>query len=97
MQHIAHGAELQSRKVEETTVAVEAIANDNNRLAVRLREYHEKTNPVLELFRRKELVITVDARADRDAVQQEIRSKLGLPPFVAPDAGSSETEGVSGR
>jgi adenylate kinase len=66
-------------------------------LAVRLREYHEKTNPVLELFRRKELVITVDARADRDAVQQEIRSKLGLPPFVAPDAGSSETEGVSGR
>ena len=66
-------------------------------LAVRLREYHEKTNPVLELFRRKELVITVDARADRDAVQQEIRSKLGLPPFVAPDAGSSETEGVSER
>ena len=66
-------------------------------LAVRLREYHEKTNPVLELFRRKELVITVDARAERDAVQQEIRSKLGLPPFVAPDAGSSETEGVSGR
>jgi adenylate kinase len=66
-------------------------------LAVRLREYHEKTNPVLELFRRKELVITVDARADREAVQQEIRSKLGLPPFVAPDAGSSETEGVSGR
>lgn len=66
-------------------------------LAVRLREYHEKTNPVLELFRRKELVITVDARADRDAVQQEIRSKLGLPPFVAPDAGGSETEGVSGR
>ena len=26
-------------------------------LAVRLREYHEKTNPVLDLFRRKELVI----------------------------------------
>ena len=66
-------------------------------LAVRLREYHEKTNPVLELFRRKELVITVDARAERDAVQQEIRSKLGLPPFVAPEAGSSETEGASER
>ena len=28
-------------------------------LAVRLREYHEKTNPVLEIFRRKEYVITV--------------------------------------
>ena len=57
-------------------------------LAVRLREYHEKTNPVLDLFRRKELVITVDARADRDAVQQEIRSKLGLPPFTPPGNGS---------
>ena len=62
-------------------------------LAVRLREYHEKTNPVLELFRRKELVITVDARADRDAVQQEIRSKLGLPPFVRPRREAAETEG----
>jgi adenylate kinase len=66
-------------------------------LAVRLREYHEKTNPVLDLFRRKELVITVDARADRDAVQQEIRSKLGLPPFVARGAGNGGTGGAGGR
>ena len=66
-------------------------------LAVRLREYHEKTNPVLDFFRRKEHVITVDARAT-DAVQQEIRSKLGLPPFVAPEAGSSaEAEGAGAR
>jgi len=51
-------------------------------LAVRLREYHEKTNPVLDIFRRKEFVVTVDARAPREEVQQEIRSKLGLPPFI---------------
>ena len=31
-------------------------------LAVRLKTYHEKTNPVLELFGRKEDVITADAR-----------------------------------
>src|SRR5215472_7086014 len=31
-------------------------------LAVRLREYHEKTNPVLAIFSRKEYVVTVDAR-----------------------------------
>jgi adenylate kinase len=51
-------------------------------LAVRLREYHEKTDPVLDLFRRKEYVITVDARPAKEIVQQEIRSKLGLPPFT---------------
>ena len=47
-------------------------------LEVRLREYHEKTNPVLDIFRRKEYVITVDTRADKEQVQQEIRDKLGL-------------------
>jgi adenylate kinase len=50
-------------------------------LAVRLREYHEKTNPVLDLFRRKEYVITVDARPPKEIVQEEIRTRLGLPPF----------------
>jgi adenylate kinase len=49
-------------------------------LAVRLREYHEKTNPVLEIFRRKEYVITVDSRPAQQQVQQAIRDKLGLPP-----------------
>jgi adenylate kinase len=51
-------------------------------LANRLRNYHEKTNPVLDLFRRKEFVVTVDARPDRVAVQQAIRHRLGLPEYV---------------
>jgi adenylate kinase len=51
-------------------------------LAVRLRDYHEKTNPVLDIFRRKEYVVTVDARPDREQIQQAIRSQLGLPPHV---------------
>jgi adenylate kinase len=50
-------------------------------LAVRLRDYHQKTNPVLDIFRRKEYVVTVDARASKDEVQQAIRAKLGLPPY----------------
>jgi adenylate kinase len=50
-------------------------------LAVRLREYHEKTNPVLEIFRRKEYVITVDAKPGPEQVQQEVRKKLNLPPY----------------
>jgi adenylate kinase len=47
-------------------------------LAVRLREYHEKTNPVLDIFRRKEYVVTVDTRPAKEQVQQAIRDKLGI-------------------
>lgn len=50
-------------------------------LANRLRDYHDKTDPVLELFRRKEFVVTVDARPDRVTVQKAIREQLGLPPY----------------
>ena len=62
------GGELQTRE-DDTEEA----------LARRLKDYHEKTNPVLDLFRRKEYVITVDARPPARAVQQEIRRKLDLP------------------
>ncbi|MFI5497325.1 adenylate kinase family protein [Actinoplanes sp. NPDC051859] len=51
-------------------------------LAARLRDYHEKTRPVLELFRRKEVVHDVDARPAPEAVQQEIRRVLDLPPYL---------------
>ena len=50
-------------------------------LAVRLREYHQKTDPVLDIFRRKEYVVTVDARASKEQVQQVIRAELALPPY----------------
>jgi adenylate kinase len=54
--------------------------DDNSEaLAVRLREYHEKTRPVLDTFRRKEYVISVDATGPAADVQAEIRAKLGLP------------------
>jgi adenylate kinase len=52
-------------------------------LAVRLREYHDKTDPVLDLFRRKEYVFTVDARPERYEIQQAIRAQLGLPSYTA--------------
>jgi len=50
-------------------------------LAARLRDYHSKTNPVLDIFRRKEFVFTVDARPERTAVQQAIREQLRLPRY----------------
>ncbi|GAA4225888.1 adenylate kinase [Actinomadura meridiana] len=48
-------------------------------LAERLRVYHEKTDPVLELFGRKEYVVTVDARPSADEVQRALRERLRLP------------------
>jgi len=48
-------------------------------LEVRLREYHDKTQPVLELFKRKEYVVTVDATRAPEEVHAEIRDRLGLP------------------
>jgi adenylate kinase len=47
-------------------------------LAVRLRDYHDKTAPILELFSRKELVVTVDGTKPAVEVQEEIRRGLGL-------------------
>ena len=58
-------------------------------LAVRLRDYHEKTDPVLDLFRRKEFVAVIDARPGKDEVQQAIRDKLGLPPYKPGNAVAS--------
>ena len=63
-------------------------------LAVRLREYHEKTDPVLAIFARKEYVVTVDATPSPEQVQQEIRAELNLPP--SNPARSSRSAGQSG-
>lgn len=53
-------------------------------LRQRLRDWHGKTDPVLELFRRKEYVVTVDARPDALTVQRGIRARLSLPPCSDP-------------
>jgi adenylate kinase len=50
-------------------------------LAVRLRDYHSQTNPVLDIFRRKEYVVTVDAKPPPEVVQEQIRKSLSLSPF----------------
>ena len=47
-------------------------------LAARLRDYHEKTKPIVELFERKEFVARVDATQSIPMVQTEIRRQLGL-------------------
>jgi adenylate kinase len=49
-------------------------------LAARLRDYHEKTRPIIELFERKEFVAHIDATRSIDEVQQAIRDRFDLPP-----------------
>ncbi|WP_250037207.1 adenylate kinase family protein [Paractinoplanes maris] len=50
-------------------------------LDARLRDYHEKTRPVLDIFARKEFIHDIDACPSADVVQQSIRDTLGLPPY----------------
>ncbi len=47
-------------------------------LADRLHDYRTKTEPVLDLFRRKELVLDIDGTPPADEIQREIRSRLGV-------------------
>lgn len=54
-------------------------ADDNeDALTDRLKEYHTKTAPVLDLFRRKELVLSVDGQPEPDQIQETIRQRLKL-------------------
>jgi adenylate kinase len=47
-------------------------------LRARLRDYHAKTRPVLELFRAKEVMLEVDTSRPAGEVQAEIRTRLGV-------------------
>ena len=47
-------------------------------LRARLSDYHAKTQPVLDLFRAKEVVLEVDANQPVADVQAEIRGRLGV-------------------
>jgi adenylate kinase len=44
----------------------------------RLSDYHEKTQPIIDLFRRKELVIVVDGTQAVSDVQDAIRRQLNI-------------------
>ena len=60
-----------------------ARADDNpEAVRSRLKDYHQKTAPVLELFKQKELIIKVDGTKDANTVQNEIRAKISLIKIV---------------
>jgi len=78
---IAHRPEMANRCDVCGGELVSREDDSEEALAARLRDYHTKTDPVLDLFRRKEFVVTVDARPDVVTVQQAIRAELALPPY----------------
>ena len=55
-------------------------ADDNSEaLKVRLREYHEKTQPLLDLYSKREMLLTIDATRSVEAIFEDVCINLGLP------------------
>ena len=60
------------------------VARDDDNpaaLAVRVKDYHEETKPLIAIFERKEFVATIDATRSVEEVQASIRQRFGLPPM----------------
>jgi adenylate kinase len=70
------------RKRAEEDAAKKGIkqrTDDNpEALKVRLKEYYEKTKPLLDLYDAKGILVTVDAGRSIDVVYKEIQDQLGL-------------------
>lgn len=57
-----------------------ARPDDNpDAIRARLRDYHTKTEPTLELFCKKGLIVRVDGTQPPDQVYGDLRQQLGLP------------------
>ncbi|MBM3784395.1 MAG: nucleoside monophosphate kinase [Acidobacteria bacterium] len=55
-------------------------ADDNpDALKIRLREYHEKTQPLLDLYEKMGMLITIDANRSISTIYDDIRARLSLP------------------
>ena len=71
--------------------ALVARADDTpEAVAGRLRDYREKTHPILELFQAKEFVVDVDGTRPVLEVQNEIRRRLELPLRAARPSAAAE-------
>lgn len=61
-------------------------ADDNpDALMIRLREYHEKTKPLLELYSKMGMLVTVDANRSISEIYSDVRRKLGVPMVESPE------------
>ncbi len=76
---IAHRPEVEDRCDVCGSKLVRRDDDHPEALANRLRDYHAKTTPVIDLFDRKEFVVHVDATQERDGVFADIVERLHLP------------------
>jgi adenylate kinase len=76
---IAHRPKVEGRCDVCGGVLVTRADDTEEALANRLRDYHTRTDPAIDLFRRKEVVVSVDARPSREEVHRAIRAALDLP------------------
>ena len=65
-------------KVGDGSGFTKRVDDDPEVLTSRLREYHEKTRPLLDLYRKTEMLITIDANRPIPQIYEEIRLRLGL-------------------
>jgi adenylate kinase len=65
-------------KIGEGSGFTKRVDDNPEALKVRLREYHEKTKPLLEMYRKKGILLTVEASGPVEVIYAEVRRRLGL-------------------
>lgn len=82
--NLIHHRPAQADKCDVCGGALIARDDDNpDAVRARLGDYRSKTEPILELFRRKELVIQTDGSQATHVIQNDIRRQLGLPTLAS--------------
>ncbi len=85
--NLIHHRPAQADKCDVCGGTLIARDDDNpDAIRARLGDYRSKTEPILELFRRKELVIQTDGSQTTQVIQNDIRQQLGLPVLAVPAA-----------
>lgn len=72
-QRVTHRA-----RVGEGQGFTKRVDDNPEALRTRLKEYHEKTKPLLELYEAKKMLLTVDANRPVPEIFGEIQRRLGL-------------------
>ena len=77
---IAHRPEVEG--ICDVCASSLVVRPDDNpeALASRLRDYHDKTAPVIAIFQRKEFVASIDATRSKEQIQADIRERFELRP-----------------
>lgn len=65
------------------------VDDDPEVLKTRLTQYYEKTKPLLELYAKKQILITINGDRPIEQVYGEVQDRLGLTPRKSPELAES--------